>query len=373
MKCHFVYSLPLRNIGGKLCRRFCQMLQQLGLPVCAFGDRSKPDMKWWPAQSPFENTKHIFQGLSSLVPTLLYDLREQVRCKFASDDVFLGHPSFPYQPGKKGVTELSLEQSSRPKVFALISPLHCNVDIQTNHINRPYLEAVGRLLERSDVLFAIMGQYWWDQWPNSPFAHWLPKMVRLDMAIDTNLFPRVKKKFNLPGKRSYLYIGQNDPMKGTDLLSRLACAMPESRFGWIGYGKDIKGVTRVSQSRSLTPEFMTKMAIDFDFFISPSLADPNPTTILESMAWGFPVVCTPQSGYYENSYRKNIYRDKFEYSLDMLRWLQKADEKVLMKMSDESRRVVESEYTWELLIDTICKVIDTKQKALQLPMGYTPT
>jgi glycosyltransferase involved in cell wall biosynthesis len=347
MTCHFVYAVPSKGYIGRIKRHLCQELQYLGLPVSIIGDRRTPDMSWWPAQSPYENTKHIFQGFSSLMPTLLYDLRERVRCKFSSDDIFLGHPSFPYQPGKKGVTELSLEQSCRPRIFALISPLHCDVDIQTSHINRPYLEAVGRLLERADVLFAIMGQYWWDQWPNSPFAHWLPKMVRLDMAVDTNLFPRVKNKFNPPGKRGYLYIGRNDPMKGTDLLSRLARAMPECRFGWIGYGEEIKGVPRISPSGSLMPEFMMKVARDFDFFISPSVADPNPTTILESMAWGFPVICTPQSGYYETSYRKNIYHDDLDRSVSVLRELQIADEIMLRSIADEARAVVEKEYTWD--------------------------
>ena len=293
--------------------------------------------------------------MSSLMPTLLYDLREQVRCKFSSGDVFLGHPSFPYQPGKKGVTELSLEQSSRPKVFALISPLHCNVDIQTGHINRPYLEAVGRLLERADILFAIMGQYWWDRWSESPFAHWLPKMVRLDMAVDTNLFPRVKKKFNPPGKRGYLYIGRNDPMKGTDFLSSLFAAAGDYPRGWIGSGPEIPGVTRISDNRPLTPDFMKKVADNFDFFVNASAADPNPTTILESMAWGFPVICTPQSGYYETSYRKNIYLDDLNRSVSVLREMQFADETMLCGIADEARSVVERQYTWDIFVERICK------------------
>jgi len=355
VKCHFVYAVPAKGLLREFHRKVCLGFQQVGLPLCWFGNRFNPETKWWPIRSPYENTKHIFQGFSSLMPTVLYDLREQVRCQFSSDDVFLGHPSFPYQPERKGVTELSIEQSRRPRVFALISPLHCDVNIRTKHINKSYLEAVGRLLERADVLFAIMGQYWWDRWPSSPFAHWLPKMVRLDMAVDASLFPRIKKKFKPPGKRGYLYIGRNGPMKGTDFLSRLACAMPESRFGWIGCGEEIKGIPRVSQSRLLTPEFMAKVAADFDFFISPSLADPNPTTILESMAWGFPVICTPQSGYYETSYMKNIYHDDFDRSIDVLRKLQFADENELQLMADEARIIVEKEYTWDKFTTTILR------------------
>jgi hypothetical protein len=40
---------------------------------------------------------------------------------------------------------------------------------------------------------AIMGEYWWDQWDLSKYAHWKTKMVRLDMAVDATRYPRVKE------------------------------------------------------------------------------------------------------------------------------------------------------------------------------------
>ena len=354
MVCHLVYAVPAKGYVGKLSYRISRSLQQLGLPVSFFGSRNNPNTDWWPKRSPFENTKHIFQGLSSRIPTLLYNLNEQIHCRFESDDIFLGHPYFPFQNGGQGVTELSLEQSARPKVFGLISPLHCNTDIETVHINKSYLEAIDKLLPQSDILFAIMGQYWWDQWPSSSFAHWMPKMVRLDMAIDTKYFPRVKKRFNRPGSRGYLYIGKNDPMKGVGFLSTLSERFGDTRFGWIGSGAEIPGVPRVSTARALTGEFMSKIAEEYDFFISPSQADPNPTTILESMSWGFPVVCTPQSGYYETAYMRNIFYDDEDRSIEVLRELQYADESKLTRMADEARDVVEQQYTWNRFVDTIC-------------------
>lgn len=259
------------------------------------------------------------------------------------------------------MTELSLRQSVRPRVFALISPLHCDVTIETNHINKAYLDAVDRLLPDVDILFAIMGQYWWDQWPDSPYAHWIPKMIRLDLAVDTAYFPRVKTRFNPPGKRGVLYIGRNDPMKGTAFLSRLLNHLPGVRCGWIGHGPEIDGVPRLSTARPLTPDFMRRIAEDFDIFISPSVADPNPTTILESMAWGFPVVCTPQSGYYETSYMRNIYHDDLTRSVAVLQHLQYADESELMMMADEARDVVERQYTWDRFVGTVCAGLGLRQ------------
>jgi glycosyltransferase involved in cell wall biosynthesis len=231
--------------------------------------------------------------------------------------------------------------------------LHCSTRIATPHINKEYLDAVDRLIPEVDVLFGIMGEYWWDQWPSSPYAHWLPKMARLDMAVDTLHFPRVKTCFNAAGKRGFLYIGRNDPMKGTHLLSRLAHAMPEFRFAWIGHGPEIESIPRLSPSRPLTADFMAKVANDYDFFISPSLADPNPTTILESMAWGFPVVCTPQSGYYETSFRRNIHPEDPDGCVSVLHKLQSAGDNELRTMADEAREVVERDYTWGAFADTI--------------------
>jgi hypothetical protein len=220
----------------RLRRHVLPRLQRLGLPVSLVGNRQRPDVSFWPRCSPYENTRHIFAGLSRRLPTLLYALDEQVSCNFSEDDVFLGHPYFPALSGKRGVTELSIPRRPRPRTFAVISPLHCETSIATNHLNKAYLDAIDELLTDADVLFGIMGEYWWNRWRESPYAHWLPKMVRLDMGIDVASFPRVKTRFNPPGRRGFLYIGRNDPMKGTDLLSRLAQAVGDFRAGWIGSG-----------------------------------------------------------------------------------------------------------------------------------------
>jgi glycosyltransferase involved in cell wall biosynthesis len=287
------------------------------------------------------------------MPTLLYDLGESIRIPFEPEDVFIGHPLFPYSPDAARVTELSIHQKVRPRIFTLISPLHCNIDIRTDHINKAYLDAIDRLMPEADILFAIMGEYWWDRWDSSPYAHWKPKMVRLDMAVNTKDFPRVKRSFNPPGERGYLYIGRNDTMKGINLLSKLLSEVGDYPRGWIGSGPEIPGVPRIAVRQPLTPDFMSRIAGQFDFFITTGVADPNPTTVLESMAWGFPVICTPQSGYYETAYRKNVFHDNIPGSLKTLRELQFADEKKLMQLADEARHIVEKDYTWEKFVSTI--------------------
>jgi len=353
MRCHFVYSVPMHvnsSLFARTQRKVRNFLGNHGLEIGLLSCRrpTQTDFSLWPVQSPSENTRNIYLALSRKVPTLLYHLTEKIHCRFKPDDIFIGHPYFPHFNGQYGVTEMAFKESARPKKLCLITPLHCDVKIKTDHINKDFLDDVDKLLPSADILFGIMGEYWWDQWDSSPYAHWKPKMVRLDMAVDASRYPRIKKSFNPPGKRGYLYIGNSsDPRKGVDFLSRLMSQLKNYPKGWIGSGPEIPDVPRISDGRQLTPQFMSAIAEKYDFFISPSIADPNPTTILESMAWGFPVVCTPQSGYYETPYRRNIYLDDFDKSIRVLTDFQHADDLVLRKMADKAREVVVSDYNWD--------------------------
>jgi len=354
MTAHIVYAVP--NWGHKpqrVLRRGKQLLQRVGVPVSAIGDRDIVHTENWPRKSPYENTRNLFDAFSRAMPSKLYDLSEKIHIEFDKSDVFVGHPSFPYS-GKPSVTEFALSCSKvRPKFLSIISPLHCNVSVQTGHINKPFLDSVDRIVDNADVLFAIMGEYWWDIWESSPYARWKKKMIRLDMGIDLAFFPRVKTHFNKPGKRGYLYIGRSDPMKGVGYLSELLRRVGEFPKAWIGYGPDIPGVRRYSADASLTPEFMRHVAEEFDFFITTGVADPNPTTILEAMAWGFPVICTPQSGYYKKEYLNNVFLDDIGGGVEVLRRLQYQRESELMEMADRARAVVQEQYSWDRFTDGI--------------------
>ena len=350
MTCHFVYSVPFQGSAFYLRaqRKFRQFLHRRGWSVSLVLDRQPTErvLESWPVRSPYENTRNIYSALAQRARTKLYHLTERVRCGFREDDVLLGHPFFPHQERHYGVTELSARAGLRPRIFALITPLHCDLDVGGSHINREFLEDVGRLLPHADLLFGIMGEYWWDRWDSSPLAAWKPKMVRLDMALDVRRYPRIKTSFNAAGRRGYLYIGTNEPRKGTDVFSELMKQLGNYPCGWVGQGPDIPGIRRISSDRPLTADFMAELGSTYDFFVSAARVDPNPTTILESMAWGFPVVCTPQSGYYETAYRANIFLDDYARSVAVLRRLQYSGEAELVRMANEARVVVETEYNW---------------------------
>lgn len=357
-KIHFVYSVPSYKRKTLLEQAFHNFRTRLflkGFNVSLVGNRSPKSniMDLWPIQSPFENTKNIYQALSKHAPTKLYHLTEKKLIKFKSRDVFLGHPYFPFTGSEIGITENAIKSKNKPKNLALITPLHCNTTLQTEHLNGTYLNHVDKLVKKVDVVFGIMGEYWWNEWDESPYAHWKSKMVRLDMAVDTKHYPFLKTGFNERGKRKFIYIGNNNPNKGISFLEKLADGIDHNNFGWIGAGDEIKGIKRIATNMKLTPSYMENIANDYDFFISTSVADANPTTVLESMAWGFPVVCTPQSGYYETDYRINIYSDELKRSISILNNLNNMPESKLIKMSEKARKIVESEYTWEKFTNSI--------------------
>lgn len=359
MKCHFVYSVPeisQPNLFARIERKIRRTLSNYRVPISLVTNRQPThlNLNSWPVQSPFENTRNIYLSLSERMPTLLYHLTERIHCQLQPDDIFLGHPFFPHTDKGIGVTEFALTGKVKARKMALISPLHCDISIETTHINKSFLDDIDKLMPYADILFAIMGKYWWDQWDGSPYSHWKSKMVRLDMAVDTQRYPRLKNSFNPPGKRGYLYIGNSsDPRKGTEFLSALMEKIGDFPKGWIGSGPDIPNIPRIAANCALNPAFIKDIALNYDFFISPAKADPNPTTILESMAWGFPVICTPQSGYYETSYLKNIFMEDFEGSIKTLNYLQYADQTELFEMSEEARAVVVADYNWDKFTSTI--------------------
>ena len=342
---------------GRLGHSIRMRLFFTGFPVNYAGSRfpSEKTLNKWPIGSPFENTKNIYKALSEYAPTLLYHLTEKKNIKFNNNDVFIGHPYFPFYGDEMGVTELSLQTNNRPKVLGLITPLHCDTTLKTNHLNGAYLEHVNEMIEKADILFGIMGEYWWDEWDNSPYDHWKKKMVQLDMALDVKKYPMVKIEYNLPGKRKFIYIGDNTPNKGTEFLEILARNIGIESFAWIGSGPAIPGVHRIANSASLNPIFMKNIAIEYDFFINTSVADANPTTILESMAWGLPVICTPQSGYYETDYRFNIHADRLDDSIGVLKKLQQLPDQELHNIARQARTIVETNYNWTKFTDTIVK------------------
>jgi glycosyltransferase involved in cell wall biosynthesis len=264
------------------------------------------------------------------------------------NDVLLGHPHpFPWT-----IFRRSLKQPGWRRAIAL-SPYH-----HGDHVQVAFLDTI---MTRCDLYLAITGNYWSESVKESLFSHWLPKMVFLDLAVDRQDFPIVKKKFNPPSERRFLYIGQSGWPKNTDYLGSIARMMPGVEFTWVGSGRNpIAGFTSLGfQDFSL--EQGKKTIADHDFLITVGMADANPATILEAMAWGLIPVCTPQSGYAGYSGIVNVQPNDVQRVVKVLRQLEHLPDRELKAMQTANWVALESHFNWERFTEQIIEAIESDE------------
>jgi hypothetical protein len=321
-------------------RRGGLLAQRLGVNVGLVGTRTMVDTSNWPNRAPYSITSHVYRALSEKAETLLYDWRERVTIGKVENEILLGHPL----PNENSAVWNRACQNGGFGIRVAMTPLSHKMPEVCYHLEQyiPYIDAI----------FGIMGSYWYDTWERSPLAHWKEKIIPVDMAIDISQYPRVKKSFNRMGNRKFLYIGWSGPQKGTHLLSILFGLAREHKCIWVGSGKALPNLDH-RPAAMFDMDYLARLADECDFVISMGVSDANPTTVLESMAWGFPVCCTPESGYYNMPEIIEMSTTSMEHNRRILGWLQNAPEEELLARADRARRLVEEKYTWERFVGTI--------------------
>ena len=339
---HFVYaSTPGTGALARLRGRASRLAQTVGVSIPYAGDRDRLDTSRWPAHAPLSITHHVLRALRELDHVRFYDWKERVAIRHGPEDVLLGHP-FP-DDMSRAFNRGCLEGGFKCRVA--LTPLHYGLP--------QYCEAIARPLDACDHILGITGRYWFDTWNQGPFARWTPKITHLDMAIEVERFPRVKRFFNPPGRRAFLFIGNGEPYKGAHLLSQLfGLAAGKHRCVWIGADRELPNLDRRPPQR-LRGEVMERLAQECDVFLTMGISDANPTTILESMAWGFPVACTPQSGYYNMSEIRELSTTDMALNLEVLDYYQNANEEELRAQADRGRSLVETAFTFERYTRTV--------------------
>jgi hypothetical protein len=229
-------------------------------------------------------------------------------------------------------------------------------------------------LRHADEFLAITGPYWAKRVAKGPLARWQPRMHPLDLAVDRGDFPRVKRRFNPPGKRRFLYIGYAGWPKNTDYLSKLALRLPGWDFGWLGAAKGpaIPGLKRLGRVDFATAA-AKKLVAGYDFMITVGSADANPATILEAMAWGLLPVCSPQSGYEGKPGIVNVPLDDVEGALKVLRGLQAAPDAVLRKRVAANDAALKAHYHWDRFAKDVEQALKRKSRRPLRPAGFRET
>ncbi len=298
--------------------------------------------------APFTITRNVYNALKSLGDVVYYDWCHSGPFQQVDDgDIIIGHPNYP----ESTATRQLFSKNARAKI--LIFPLHHGMP----EINFPFND----LVEKADAVLSITGRYWYDTIQNTKFAHWKNKITRLDMAINADEFPLIKKSFNPKGNRSFFYIGADRPEKGLSTLHSIFSGTSHQLhlYGSVDGNSAIARLPNVHLHgwATMDSDFAKSLAGMADFYVHGGVSDANPTTLLESACWGFNVACTPQSGYWPDDPFYGLNSTDIAGCRGLLDYLQEVPENVLLIRAMQVREVMVRDYNWDLFTDKVVEVV----------------
>ncbi len=303
--------------------------------------------------APYTITRHTYHALCELGKEAGFDVAYYDWCcggpfqPVGPDDIIIGHPNYP---DSTAIRQL-FKNTCRAKI--LMFPFHHAIP----HINWPFDD----LVKQANAHLCITGPYWFDTVGKSQFASWAPNMIRLDMAIDHERFPVVKKTFNPPGQRGFFYIGADRPEKGLSTLYEIFKGTSHKLYL---YGP-IDGASRICSLPNvhlrgwagMEPQFARDLASIADCHVHGGVSDANPTTLLESTCFGFVAACTPQSGYWPDKPFYGLNADDIAGCRGLLDYIQTVPGDVLRMRAESNRLHVVSKHTWAIFTKTVTDVV----------------
>jgi glycosyltransferase involved in cell wall biosynthesis len=297
--------------------------------------------------------RNVAQRLRQHFEVIQYEWDDTKVIEPGDADVLLGHP----HPAPWTVFRRSARRRGWRRIIAM-SPF-C-----TDPRSVAFADAT---IARCDSYLAISGGYWFSVLHDSRVSHWAPKMIHVDLAVDRRDFPAIKRRFNAPGERRFLYIGSAAFFKNTHYLGEIAARMPGITFRWIGADRrGIRGFTPLGY-QDFSLEVARSLVAEHDFMLTVGVADPNPTTILESMAWGLIPVCTPTSGYVGFPGIVNIPSDDVREAVRILRGLQATPELRLREMQAQNSEALDRRFNWQRFTDQVLEAVRSDDSLPLLP------
>ena len=287
-------------------------------------------------------------------------------------DVLIGHPN---RYDDDSVFNRSFRQKgwSRRIVFAPFS--HGLLDDAA---------LIDGFVREADVYLAITGSYWFDAMEDTPVSHWRFKTRRCGLGIRRDHFPLIKKTFNPPGQRRFLYIGNADPMRGGDFLARLADTNPHLHLGWIRAsdsrdcldvidGRGTKALRTVMERSRLVrheavhwrrPEGLP-LVLSHDFILGCSRSDALNCDILEAVAWGLVPVATPQCGLPAAEWLTHIPLDDVRGASEILDRMNLCSTDELLNRQQRASAALERDYNWDGVAQQV-------REAIEAPLEVEP-
>ncbi|MHC4745674.1 MAG: glycosyltransferase [Planctomycetota bacterium] len=277
-------------------------------------------------RAPRTITNRLFRFLQQRARVRYYDWADTTTAvDVEPNDIILGHPN----PQPQTIIRRLFEKKCAGKY--LIWPFHTRIP----EINRYAKE----LAQIADKLFVISGHHWIETIDQTEYAPWKDKIVRLDNAIDSKLFPLLKRNFK---QLFELLCKTNYPVVIAGDYSQNDLQIIENR-------PDTHVLGRIDWRDPRTTTFVLN---NCDFFVNMSISDASPTTLLESMALGLIPVTTPECGYSYDSFLL-LSLSSQQQNLDLLHEAQKLSDDRLKRLQAQNRRIIEHKHTWDKFCETV--------------------
>ncbi|MEY2620385.1 MAG: hypothetical protein RIT26_205 [Pseudomonadota bacterium] len=222
------------------------------------------------------------------------------------------------------------------------------------------------LIASCDWFLAITGDYWWQQLPQTRHAPCLNKIRQLDLGLDRSRFRRIKTDLAPASDRRWLYIGNDHPGKGLNLLNQLAQALGLC-ISWAGEARRSSPrayphLRHLGHMDWSTAEAQQVLAAH-DFLIMVGQHDACPTTVIEAMAWGLVPVCRPSTGYDASPGVLNLRAPDVVGMAQEMRAIQSLSTDQLEPVRQAGEKALETRFRWDLFASTVKEAVQTPAPA----------
>ena len=330
------------------------------------------------ANYPECKAKESVKGiLVSRYPCFARPLRNPIVPKLLSPDENISDYDIIHTHNEHSFAAMAAARISKKKNTPLIVTCHGQLRFDNplyDSIERLYNRSLGRsVFEKADAIVALSSS---DKGYISSFGIDKDKIVIIPNAIDPAELDRYrlrsdeletfKEWYNLSGKRIVLYVGQIIQRKGISYLLKsipliLQGSKEEPVFVFVGKGDALKDSLCLAQELGIeknvifTGPVSARDLVAFyqiaDIFVLPSLSEGLPTSILEAMHFGLPVVSTDIPGV------KDHFNDfailvppKNELALSNAIISVLDDEDFASMLSRRGRKLVLDKYTWDNIV-----------------------
>jgi len=343
------------------------------------------------ANYPECKAKESIKGiLVSRYPCFARPLRNPIVPKLLSPDENISDYDIIHTHNEHSFAAMAAARISKKNNIPLIVTCHGQLRFGNplyDSIERLYNKSIGRsVFEKSDVIVALSSS---DRDYISSFGIDEDKIIVIPNAIDPSDLERYRLKsdelesfrewYNLSDKRVVLFVGQIIQRKGISYLLKsipqiLRKSKEETSFVFVGKGDALKDSLCLAQELEIEGNVIFTGAVSArdlvafyqisDLFVLPSLSEGLPTSILEAMYFGIPVVSTDIPGVRDHfSEFALLVSPRDEDALaDAVQTLL-TDRDLAKSLSRKGKALVASQYTWdrvtreyEMIYSNLCEV-----------------